>query len=169
MEPYNDRTLARRLEGKTALVTGASRGIGRGIAAAFLSEGASVFVCARGEQELRKAASELEETSGRPGSVAYRAADVSDPEDAGRLVRSAIERFPNLGVLVNNASILGRRAPLADLIARVSRLADDAPEVARLTLRPVVASAEGVAVLGATIMLATPEGRTDLPARRLLG
>ena len=61
------------------------------------------------------------------------------------------------------------RAPLADLIARVSRLADDAPEVARLTLRPVVASAEGVAVLGATIMLATPEGRTDLPARRLLG
>jgi NAD(P)-dependent dehydrogenase (short-subunit alcohol dehydrogenase family) len=105
----------RRLEGKAALVTGASRGIGRGIAAAFLSEGASVFICARGEEELERAAAELEERAGRSGAVAYRAADVSDPEDAERLVRSATDRFPDLGILINNASILGRRSPLADL------------------------------------------------------
>jgi acyl-CoA synthetase (NDP forming)/RimJ/RimL family protein N-acetyltransferase len=61
------------------------------------------------------------------------------------------------------------REMLGDLVARAARLADDLPEVARLVLRPVVASETGVAVLGATITLRRPETRTDLPARRLLG
>ena len=102
----------RRLQGKAALVTGASRGIGRGIAEAFAREGASIFLCARGEAALREAARELE---GAGASVGYRAADVSDPKDAERLVASALERFPDLEILVNNASILGKRAPIAEL------------------------------------------------------
>jgi acyl-CoA synthetase (NDP forming) len=61
------------------------------------------------------------------------------------------------------------REMLGDLVARAARLADDLPEVARLVLRPVVASETGVAVLGATITLRRPGTRTDLPARRLLG
>ncbi len=61
------------------------------------------------------------------------------------------------------------RDQLGDLVARAARLADDLPEVAHLVLRPVVASAEGVAVLGATITVRGPQTRTDLPARRLLG
>ena len=101
----------RRLQGKAALITGASRGIGRGIAEAFAREGASVFLCARGEEALRDAARELEAAG---ASVSYRAADVSDPKDAERLVASALERFPDLEILVNNASILGRRAPIAE-------------------------------------------------------
>jgi len=102
----------RRLQGKAALITGASRGIGLGIAKAFAREGASVFLCARGEGALREAARELE-AMGAP--VAYRTADVSHPEDAELLVASALERFEDLEILVNNASILGRRAPLAEL------------------------------------------------------
>jgi NAD(P)-dependent dehydrogenase (short-subunit alcohol dehydrogenase family) len=102
----------RRLEGKAALVTGASRGIGRGIAKAFVREGAAVFLCARGEKALREAAEELEAEG---ASTGYRAADVSDPEEAEALVASALERFPSLEVLVNNASILGKRAPIAEL------------------------------------------------------
>ena len=102
----------RRLQGKAALITGASRGIGRGIAEAFAREGASVFLCARGEGALREVSRELEATG---AAVGYRAADVSDPGDAEILVASALERFPDLEVLVNNASILGKRAPIAEL------------------------------------------------------
>ncbi|MGH9332465.1 MAG: SDR family NAD(P)-dependent oxidoreductase, partial [Vicinamibacteria bacterium] len=105
----------RRLEGKAALVTGASRGIGKGIASAFAREGASIFLCARGEGALRETAREIESSSSGGAEVVYRVADVSVPEDAERLVASALERFPGLGILVNNASILGRRAPIIDL------------------------------------------------------
>jgi acyl-CoA synthetase (NDP forming) len=60
-------------------------------------------------------------------------------------------------------------APLRDIVARVSRLADDLPEVSTLTLRPIVVSRDGAAVLGAFARLGEPASRTDLPARRLLG
>ncbi len=103
--------MAKRLEGKAALITGASKGIGKGIAKVFLDEGASVFLCARGEDRLAQTAREL---SSR-GEVAFLAADVADPEDGKRLAASAIESFPNLSVLLNNASILGKRAPIAEL------------------------------------------------------
>ena len=102
----------KRLQGKAALVTGASRGIGFGITKAFAREGAAVFLCARGEEALREAARDLEAAG---AWVGFRAADVSDPKDAERLVASALERFPDLEILVNNASILGKRAPIAEL------------------------------------------------------
>jgi NAD(P)-dependent dehydrogenase (short-subunit alcohol dehydrogenase family) len=102
----------KRLRGKAALVTGASRGIGLGIAKAFVREGAPVFLCARGEEALRKAADALQAGGARVG---YRAADVSNPEDAEALVASALERFPRLEILVNNASMLGKRCPIAEL------------------------------------------------------
>jgi NAD(P)-dependent dehydrogenase (short-subunit alcohol dehydrogenase family) len=94
------------------MITGASRGIGLGLARAFASEGASVYLCARGEKALASAAKAIESTG---ATVAYSAADVSDAEDAARLAGRALERFPDLEILVNNASILGKRSPLADL------------------------------------------------------
>lgn len=100
-----------RLEGKAALITGASKGIGKGIAKVFLDEGAAVFLCARGEDRLAQTAEEL---SSR-GEVAFLAADVAEPEDAKRLAACAVEKFPHLSVLLNNASILGRRATVAEL------------------------------------------------------
>jgi NAD(P)-dependent dehydrogenase (short-subunit alcohol dehydrogenase family) len=102
----------KRLQGKAALITGASRGIGLGIAEAYVREGASIFLCARGEKALFEAAKKLEAEG---AAVGYRSADVSDPGDAEVLVASALERFPDLEILVNNASILGKRAPLAEL------------------------------------------------------
>ncbi len=102
----------KRLEGKAALITGASRGIGLGIAQAFASEGASIFLCARGEEALRRAADGI---AAMGAAVGYTAADVSNPSDAERLAASALERFPRLEIVVNNASILGKRAPIADL------------------------------------------------------
>ena len=100
-----------RLEGKAALITGTSKGIGKGIAEAYLEEGASVFLCARGEERLAKTAEEL----AAHGEVGYLAADVADPDDAERLVGRAIEKFAHLSILVNNASILGKRAKITEL------------------------------------------------------
>jgi acyl-CoA synthetase (NDP forming) len=58
---------------------------------------------------------------------------------------------------------------LEDVVARVSLLADDLPEVADLELNPVIAWAKGAAVLGARVRLAVPPGRTDADTRRLPG
>jgi 3-oxoacyl-[acyl-carrier protein] reductase len=82
------------LEGKTALVTGASRGIGRAIAAELAAAGASVVV------GYRSGAEEAEALAGEIGGCAVQA-DVSSPEDAKRLVEEA----GDLDILVNNAGI----------------------------------------------------------------
>ena len=55
--------MAKRLEGKAALITGASKGIGKGIAKVFLDEGAGVFLCARSEDQLAQTALELSSSS----------------------------------------------------------------------------------------------------------
>jgi 3-oxoacyl-[acyl-carrier protein] reductase len=82
------------LEGKTALVTGASRGIGRAIAAELANAGATVVIC------YQSAKDEAEEVAGEIGCRALQA-DVSDPDDAKRLVDEA----GDVDVLVNNAGI----------------------------------------------------------------
>ena len=103
--------MSKRLEGKAALITGGSKGIGKGIAKVFLDEGASVFLCARGDDQLTKTASELASR----GEVSFLAADVADPDDAKQLGLRAVETFPHLSILINNASILGKRAAIAEL------------------------------------------------------
>ena len=89
------------LDGRTAAVTGASRGIGAGIAAALASEGVRVVMLARNESRLREAA------AGLKGSIPI-ACDVSDPksvEKAAKQIRSDLGGAPD--ILVNNAGIFG--------------------------------------------------------------
>jgi len=80
-----------------ALVTAASRGLGRGAALAFAQEGAHVTLCARDPDRLRATAREL------PGDVLAIPADVTDPQTPQRLVDATLERFGALHVLVANA------------------------------------------------------------------
>ena len=94
------------LKGKSALVTGGSEGIGRGIAEALLREGCKVAVMARRRDVLEKAAKET-------GAHAI-AGDVGDEADAARAVGETVERFGRLDILVNNAGF-GTFAPLLDL------------------------------------------------------
>jgi len=101
-----------RLDGKAALVTGASKGIGRAIASTYLKEGARVFLCARNESELSNAARELSRIG---PEVDFRSADVGNAGEARALATAALERFPDLSVLVNNASILGKRQSLVEV------------------------------------------------------
>ena len=87
------------LEGKACVVTGASRGIGRDVARRLASEGASVLLVARGEDDLLEATGEIEGS----GAVATLALDVTRPEASERIVAETTERFGRLDVVVNNA------------------------------------------------------------------
>jgi NAD(P)-dependent dehydrogenase (short-subunit alcohol dehydrogenase family) len=91
----------RRFEGRVVLVTGGSTGIGFAAASAFLSEGASVAITARGRPGLERAAASL----GREGRVVAIPGDVSRAADARRMVGSARRVLGPLDVLVNNAGI----------------------------------------------------------------
>ena len=92
------------LEGKVALVTGASRGLGRAIALAFAGEGAALALCARREEALQRVAGEVRRLGRRVLAVP---ADVRSPRDLERLVALTLERFGRVDILVNNASELG--------------------------------------------------------------
>lgn len=90
-----------RLAGRTALVTGAARGIGAAIALGFAAEGASVCV------NDRRDGPELQALLGRLGECAVACtADVSDEQDAKRLIATAVQELGSVDVLVNNAGVL---------------------------------------------------------------
>ncbi|MFZ4516753.1 MAG: SDR family oxidoreductase [Microthrixaceae bacterium] len=91
-----------RLDGKVALVTGASRGIGRAIAAAYAAAGASVMLSSRKEDALLEARAGMEPTGDAELDVF--AANAGDPEAAAACVAATIGRFGRLDVLVNNAA-----------------------------------------------------------------
>lgn len=101
---------AEKLSGKVALVTGSSRGIGRAVALAYAKEGAKVFLCARNEAEIERAAGEIRANG---GEAAFAAIDLARDGAGQRLVREVEHRYGALDVLVNNAGILGPRAPIA--------------------------------------------------------
>ncbi|MBN2247422.1 MAG: 3-oxoacyl-[acyl-carrier-protein] reductase [Coriobacteriia bacterium] len=92
-----------RLEGRVALVTGASRGIGAAVALRLAAEGASVVVNYAGRADAAAAVVDTIEEAG--GSAIAVQADVSDPAAAGTLVQEALARFERIDILVNNAGI----------------------------------------------------------------
>jgi len=89
------------LEGRVALVTGASRGIGRAIALALASRGALVVAAARGEHAAPVAA-EIQAAGGRADAVAL---DVTEPASVAGVIAGVLERHGRIDILVNNAGI----------------------------------------------------------------
>ncbi|PYS16514.1 MAG: short-chain dehydrogenase [Acidobacteria bacterium] len=90
------------LEGKVAIVTGSSRGIGRAIAEGLAGAGAAVTVNGRDAETTQAAASAIVAAGGQSLAVA---ADVSNSTDVDRLIDATLERFRRLDILVNNAGI----------------------------------------------------------------
>jgi 3-oxoacyl-[acyl-carrier protein] reductase len=89
------------LTGKVALVTAASKGLGRATATRLAAEGARVMISSRGEEQLAKTAAEIVEATG--AQVEYCVADVADPADLTRLLAETEQRLGGVDVLVNNA------------------------------------------------------------------
>ncbi len=110
-----------RLKGKVAIVTGASRGIGAGIARRFAAEGACVTLAARSKDRLDALAAEI----GAEAALAV-TADVSVSDDLKGMVEATVERFGGLDILVNNAAIasFSRHLDADDLEAEYDRLMD---------------------------------------------
>jgi 3-oxoacyl-[acyl-carrier protein] reductase len=101
------------LDGRAVLVTGGTKGIGRGIAEVFAGAGANVVVVGRDRATGEAAAGEL---SGHGGEVAFVAADVRVAEDCERMAAEALERFGRLDVLCANAGVFPD-VKLADMTA----------------------------------------------------
>lgn len=91
------------LDGRVAVITGGSRGIGLGIARAFRTEGAHVVIVARKPEGLREAREDLEQNPAS-GDVHTVVANAGEPDQAEACVRETVERFGRLDILVNNAA-----------------------------------------------------------------
>lgn len=89
------------LAGKSALITGASRGIGRAMAEVFSQAGAELFICSRKEETIAAAAKEIAGATG--GRVEHLAADISRREEIDRVAAEAASRLGKIDILVNNA------------------------------------------------------------------
>ena len=100
------------LAGKVAIVTGSSRGIGRGIAARLAEEGANVVLCARGGVELDSAVRSINGSGRTIGIVA----DVATPEGATAVVAAAVDQLGGVDIVVNNVGGSGAKS-FADMDA----------------------------------------------------
>ncbi|NVI92281.1 SDR family oxidoreductase [Actinomadura sp. BRA 177] len=102
------------LEGRTALVTGASRGIGKAIAAAFAAEGANVVLSSRKQESLDEVAKEIGAAHPNVGVLA-KAAHVAHADEAAACVDAAVAEFGGVDILVNNAGTNPYFGPMADI------------------------------------------------------
>jgi NAD(P)-dependent dehydrogenase (short-subunit alcohol dehydrogenase family) len=140
----------KRLAGKTAVITGASRGLGRALAFTFAREGAALGICARNEPDLDEAADILRSLGA--DVVAVRA-DIAVDRDRERFLATVLDRFGSIEILVNNASTLGL-TPLPYLadtdpatFAEVVRVNLEAPfKLTRSVLGGMLLRGQGVVV-----------------------
>ena len=100
------------LEGRVALVSGASRGIGRAIAAGLAADGADIVVNYRRDESAAQETASAVEDLGRRALVVQ--ASVDDPEQVAELVRRAVDAFDFVDILVHNAGIASSGALVAD-------------------------------------------------------
>jgi NAD(P)-dependent dehydrogenase (short-subunit alcohol dehydrogenase family) len=100
-----------KLEGRSAIITGASQGLGREIARHCVREGANVAICARDKATLDEAADELRAQAGPNQKIRVMPCDVSSEEQVGEFARFALAELGQIQILVNNAGVYGPKGP----------------------------------------------------------
>jgi NAD(P)-dependent dehydrogenase (short-subunit alcohol dehydrogenase family) len=103
------------LTGRSAIITGASQGLGLAIAHAYVAAGANVMLCARDRKALDAARKDV--ATGRPSDqmVEIETGDVARADDVQRIVEKALTVFPRIDILVNNAGIYGPKGLIDDV------------------------------------------------------
>jgi NAD(P)-dependent dehydrogenase (short-subunit alcohol dehydrogenase family) len=104
--------MTKQLEGKVALITGASQGIGAATVSLFAQAGATVVLASRGEEELAHIVAEIKANGGE--ALAVRT-DVADAASVASLVKHTVEAYGRLDLAVNNAGIGGGNMPLVEV------------------------------------------------------
>jgi NAD(P)-dependent dehydrogenase (short-subunit alcohol dehydrogenase family) len=99
-----------RLDGRVALVTGGSKGIGKAIAAAMVASGAKVMISSRKEENLKVAADEI-----GGDDIAWYAANAGDEASAAACIAATVEHFGGLDILVNNAATNPHMGPITTI------------------------------------------------------
>ena len=137
----------RDLSESVALVTGGSRGIGRGLAVALAEAGATVYTCARSHDGLDETVDQLE----GDGELIAQSADVTKPEQIARLVGRITAAEGRLDILVNNAGILGPRAEIEEVDLeewrQVMRVNVDGPFIVSKAAIPLLRESDGSVVI----------------------
>ena len=103
--------MSAKLSGKVAVITGASKGLGRAMALALAAEGAGVALVSRDAQQLNQVAAEI---AGAGGTADVFPTDVTSEEQVGRAEKEIAGRFGKVNILINNAGI-NLRKPIQDL------------------------------------------------------
>jgi len=103
------------LEGRAAVVTGANQGLGKAIAKAYVEAGANLCLCARDEEKLHKVREQLQGFCKSGQRIEAMRVDVSKQEDVDRIASYALEMFPQIHILVNNAGVYGPKGHIEDI------------------------------------------------------
>jgi len=107
--------VSRPLEGRSAVITGGTRGLGLAIARAYVAAGASVMICARDAALVERARADLAALAAPGQRVDALSADVTNEADVAAVVDAALARFGGLQILVNNAGVYGPMGPTEEV------------------------------------------------------
>jgi NAD(P)-dependent dehydrogenase (short-subunit alcohol dehydrogenase family) len=152
--------LGNRFAGQVAVVTGASRGIGLGVAARLVAEGAQVVITARKPEGLEAAV----DTLGGKAHAVFVAGRGDDPDHQGEAIDTAVRTFGRLDVLINNTGINPAYGPLTSLEEAVARKIMDVNVLAALSwTRCALEAGLGRNSMGAIVNIASIAGLAPSP------